>query len=289
MENSLHTNKNNITPDDLFSKLDVNWDKSKEDVWQQFSEKLNNRKEDRIRRLKFYKAKLAAAAAILLIIGISALMGHYTKSVSTTNAQHLSYELSDGSKIYLNSNTTITYKPLLWYFSRKVNLKGEAFFEVTKGDRFVVESELGKTCVLGTSFNIFARTNNYRVTCLTGKVSVENKSAIQKIMLEPNQKAVIEKNGELKKSIDTMAKQSTLWMKNEFIFTSTPLYEVFEEIERQYNIKISGKYSPDYIYTGNFNKKQSVETTLDLVCRPFDITFVKISNNEYQLSNINNE
>ncbi len=112
------------------------------------------------------------AAAVALLVGISVLMQVYTKTITIPAGQHSHILLRIMSHVRLNAQTTLSYKPLLWKFSRKVSLEGEAYFEVQKGKKFEVISTNGKTVVLGTSFNIYSRNNNYQVTCVTGKVRV---------------------------------------------------------------------------------------------------------------------
>ena len=78
--------------------------------------------------------------------------------------------------------------------------------------------------------------------------------------------------------------QSLSWLNNKFSFTSIPLPKVFEEISRQYGIKIKVSEGIDNIYTGTFNKSTSVENVLNLVCRPFNLKFTKKSENEFIIS-----
>ena len=99
--------------------------------------------------------------------------------------------LPDGSIAQLNGSSTLKYHPYWWNISRNISLEGEAFFEVAKGSKFSVESKNGTTSVLGTSFNIYARSNQYEVVCVTGKVWVENATGEVSTIITPNQKAVL--------------------------------------------------------------------------------------------------
>jgi ferric-dicitrate binding protein FerR (iron transport regulator) len=67
--------------------------------------------------------------------------------------------------------------------------------------------------------------------------------------------------------------QATGWMQGKFAFTETPLAEVVAEIERRYDIRVIPDYNPDYLYTGNFSKTERPEEVLEIIGKPFGITF----------------
>jgi hypothetical protein len=58
---------------------------------------------------------------------------------------------------------------------------------------------------------------------------------------------------------------------------------VINEISRQYNISISSKVTREYFYTGYFSKDRSPEDVLDFICKPFGLTFARISGDEYEI------
>jgi len=68
-----------------------------------------------------------------------------------------------------------------------------------------------------------------------------------------------------------------------FSFTSRPLALVFNEIARQYGIRLTIKSSVDFLYTGYFTKNRPAEETLTLVCTPFGLNFARISEKEYEI------
>jgi ferric-dicitrate binding protein FerR (iron transport regulator) len=148
-----------------------------------------------------------------------------------------------------------------------------------------VESDRASTAVLGTSFNIFSRGSRYEVVCLTGKVAVYTPGNKSEVLLDPNQKAILDDSGKLNTDSDIEAKQSISWTDNEFFFTSVPLPLVFDEIKRQYGINIIYNNIGDNLtYTGNFSRKQDIDTILDLVCKPFGIKFEMSRELTYLLS-----
>jgi transmembrane sensor len=227
--------------------------------------------------------KILIAASVVLIIGATLFCSLYTTSVDCSRGEHLAQTLPDGSKVQLNSESSISYSPYWWYFNRSITLKGEAFFEVKKGKKFTVKSTLGNTTVLGTSFNIFARNNTYKVLCTTGKVQVSTANKKNSVTLEPNQLAELKNQTILKRSSNVQANNIIAWKDNKFNFIATPLIEVFQEIERQYDVKLDIKGIPQHLHTGYFSKNKKVESTLNLICLTFNLKFKKTKNKNYKI------
>jgi len=227
---------------------------------------------------------IAMAAGLALLIGMSALIGFYTKTVNVPAGQHLEVYLPDNSTVMLNAQSTLSYKPFLYKLARTVKFEGEAWFDVMKGKQFEIISDKGKTIVLGTTFNIYSRNSDYQVTCISGKVKVLEIAGTQEVTLNPGQQAAINADGALaiQTGIDTEMTMS--WINNKFSFTSAPLVRVFEEIGRQYGVEIIVPAGLEKTYTGTFVKDNSVENVLNLVCRPFDLNFTRKSDNEYSIT-----
>jgi transmembrane sensor len=271
----------------MISLTSIQWDKSKEQVWSELEQKMESL-ETPVKT--FYlrpRMSMAAAAVIILLVGISVLMQLYTKTINISPGQHSSIYLPDKSKVKINAQSTLSYKPIAWIFSRRVRFEGEAYFEVQKGKKFVVSSGIGRTTVLGTSFNIYSRNDQYRVTCISGTVKVEEKTYNREVVLNAGQKAELDFKGALQVFSGINTEQTLSWLTNRFSFTSVPVKQVFEEVTRQYNITISLQEGIDKIYTGTFDKSKSADTVLNLVCRPLNLTFIQKSQNEYFVSESN--
>lgn len=224
----------------------------------------------------------SAAAIFIMFLGITGFMRFYSVSLYAPAGQHLSKTLPEGSKVHLNAGTTLTYHPYWWRFGRILELEGEAYFEVVKGNRFMVRSALGSTEVLGTSFNIYARNNEYKVHCLTGQVRVESDKGKSKI-LESNQSVTISVGEGLKYQSDVKVENVISWTSNKFVFTSVPLNEVLKEIERQFDITIELETGIEGEYTGNFQRGSSVKNILDMIARPFGLRVEQIHQDKYRL------
>ena len=133
-----------------------------------------------------------------------------------------------------------------------------------------MKSNKNEVNVLGTSFNVFARTEKYSVTCVTGKVEV--KANNERRTLTPNMQLIL-RNGVLDVSENKETLQSIGWTQNKFSFIGVPLSDVIHEIERQYNINITTSSNLNYLYTGNFSKEKKPEEVLEIIGKPFGIIF----------------
>jgi transmembrane sensor len=280
-KNINHLSDNSKDPMESFSGTYIDWGKSKEQVWLELEKRMDSSKPVKVKVMFIPWIKLATAAVFVLLIGFSVFMTLYTKTFVVPIAQHSVSYLPDGSSVHMNAQSSISYKPLLWIFSRNVRFEGEAFFEVQKGIKFQVVSDKGTTEVLGTSFDIYARDNDYNVTCITGNVKVTESKNNQAVILDPGQKATLNNAGKLIIQSGSDIEQVLSWMNNKLNFTSVPLTDVFKEIERQYGVVIIIPENLDKIYTGTFRIDSPLEQTLDLVCKPFNLSFTLKSKDEY--------
>ncbi len=219
---------------------------------------------------QFSFLKIAASVAILVA---SSILVYVTNNVTikVDNGLSQSVTLPDGSIVQINATSELSYNKLTWNWSRALNLEGEAFFEVQKGEKFTVISKLGSTQVLGTSFNIFARNNSYKVQCYTGKVVVTSNKTDKQVQLLPgNGVSII--NHDLT-AFDFNNKANKDWRQGEFYFENTPIKEVFNTLARQYNVKVYLDASlENQEYTGYFNNKD-LQKSLKLICEPIGLSY----------------
>ncbi len=255
-----------------FPEIELPFTKNKDDVWAQLSSAIDSEatpeevtKAHNVRLL--YLKPLAFAAAIVAVMLMLVLFaGLYSKSISTGAGEHLVCVLPDNSSVELNAASTLSYKPLWWWFNREVKFEGEGFFKVQKGEQFDVVSYKGTTSVLGTSFNIYARQDDYTVTCLTGRVKVANIESGLSTEITPNQQAEVLKDGSVISHQLSNTSDVISWKDNMFTFTAMPISKVFEEIERQYGVSIITKEQLKFNYTGNFTKNQAADSIMHNIC-----------------------
>ncbi|BDD12362.1 sensor (plasmid) [Fulvitalea axinellae] len=274
---------------DFFKELDSPFDQSEDELWESIAARTVDKpaegpvadktpkikKEAKVVRMSWLQ--YSAAACALLLLGFGLFARFYTVTVYSKKGQHLTHTLPDGSGVELNADTEIAYHPYWWNISRKVDLAGEAFFDVAKGKNFRIESEKGVTQILGTSFNIYARGEEYKVFCKTGKVRVSNNSSDVRMVINPGELAVVD-NKTLRGHISKASATETLsWKENKFVFKSRKLDIVLTEIERQFDvqIKINSKTSSELLYEGYFSKDKSVEKVLDKICLSLNLKYEK--------------
>lgn len=272
---------NNHKIDKLNSMLEVSYNESKEDIWKAMEVKMKEPvKMKPLQRSSFTKV-LSIAASIAILLGAASFFRFYKKSFVTKSGVRQTIELPDGSVAKLNGESELEYHPYWWNIKRDVVLEGEAYFEVAKGKKFSVKSNNGTTWVLGTSFNIYTRDNNYEVVCLTGKVRVQNSTGNASGIITPNQKAIL--NSEQFDISETNAQQSVGWIQNNFFFTSENIERVFKEIAITYGVEIKVNINQELLYSGNFSKTNQIEEVLNLVCKSLNLKFVKEQSKTYKI------
>jgi ferric-dicitrate binding protein FerR (iron transport regulator) len=267
---------------DFFKSSTVQYSRSKEEVWADMESKLSRNPKGKVMQVNFKKLIwYSAAAVIIMSLGLISFIRLYSVNVFVPNGQHTKIDLPDGSIVTLNANSSLSYYPYWWRFSRQLDFSGEAFFEVKKGKKFVVKSELASTSVLGTSFNIYARKDEYKVNCITGRVMVETRNNESAIIIKNEYTIVNQENKIVKLQDENITKSSIAWIQNEFVFTSMPLKNIYEEIERQFDIEIIGKENLNGISSFNSKRGSSAEEMINLIGRPFGLKCIKISERKY--------
>ncbi len=269
--------------DRLLENASFNYSRSKDDVWNVLKEKMDTEVEKEAPVVPVFsqwaRMGIAAAIALLLLAGIGS--GFYTVDIEANAGQTRNIELPDGSKVQLNSETTLSYKPIAWYWNRTATLEGEAFFEVVRGSTFSVTSSQGTTSVLGTSFNIYSRGNDYQVFCETGKVSVEVNDDL--VILDPGQMANVDPKMGLVKQENVRKEYVLSWTLNKFIYNTTALAKVVDDIERHYDVDVQMDINnpTNYYYTGIFDRSIDAESALEIVCHSFDFSLISISDRSF--------
>jgi len=261
-------------------KIRPDWPKSKEETWNELFEPLVDQPTlqhsvNSPRQYEMVHSNICfpfpayyAAAVILFAVLLTGFL--YTKTTTTIRGEHTVVQLPDRSTVTLNAESKLSYKPYTWFISRKVNLQGEACFDVRQGNRFSVQSGRNQTNVLGTTFNVYTRHDMYRVTCLTGKVEVY--AGGETAVLTPMMQAVFDKR-EFTVSNNISPAAATGWIAGKFVFDNTPLSEVIAEVERQYNIDVAPDYDPNHLFSGNFSHTDTPEETLEIIGKAFGIKF----------------
>ena len=249
---------------------------SRDIIWANINSQIQDAKlndEVKIRKIKFsLKYQLSAAASILILIGTFYLFNLNKQIICYTQQGEIAEcSLPDKSVVILNADSKISYNKRNWNKSREINLTGEAKFKVKKGSLFTVNTNKGNVRVLGTSFNVFARNDDFKVSCFTGKVQVqlENSNAV---ILTQGLETQIGSNNQLNSPERFNISHVGKWENGEFYYSDEKIKNVFHEIERQFNVKIITKNIGNRYYTGYFSNK-NLEDALEMVCLPMNLKY----------------
>ena len=153
--------------------------------------------------------------------------------------------LPDGTKVWLNAGSKISYTQGFSIVNRLVKLVGEGYFEVARNEQlpFRVSSENLQVSVLGTKFNFrdYPTDAEATVSLAEGRVALDDltHSGKETIYLMPNQRAVMNKqNGSIVVE-DYTVSNSIQWTNGNLIFDGEPLKDIINDLERSYNVKIT--------------------------------------------------
>lgn len=232
------------------------------------------------------KMAIGIAASIILALVIYISIDKSWKSDSPTamitkncpKGEKLHLKLSDGSEVWLNSDSRITFPEYFEKNSRSINLEGEAFFEVVKNEQkpFVVLTSNAQIKVVGTSFNV----NNHSIdnitetTVVSGTVLVSSSLKSQTVTLVENQHVKVDAKGQLLKEENINSESIIDWKDNNLFFNDVSLAEVFKEIEPWFNIKI--QVNDESIYRKKLRAKfmnPSLTQLLDHISKVMDIEY----------------
>lgn len=212
--------------------------------------------------------RYSIAASIILLIGCLSYFSFFNETTYTSGyGEQLAFNLPDGSKVILNSKSTISFNKYNWDNHRQLTLDGEAYFDVEKGNTFTVNTNLGNVNVLGTEFNVNATDDYFNVFCYEGKVKVDDHINSSSHILTPHlgyQNIKHQKTFNFSENND-----QPLWLQHQSVFKSTPIKHVFQALEKHYNLKFTyTKFDDTTLFTGVFpnnNQNIALETVLKSV------------------------
>ncbi len=218
----------------------------------------------------------AAAAIVILLLSIYSVNSYLSnKVIKTQFAEQTEITLPDGTEVTLNAGSKLAWNDKQFTKKRQLTLNGEAYFNVKKGDEFIIKTKLGTVEILGTQLNIFSRNNTFWVSCVSGKVSVTANNA-HKIIL-PGELVKLTPNGLIKTRKNNI-EQTISWKQGVFYFEDKPLISIFAELERQFDVSIQYENLEDRLITVSFSNKKLNEA-LDIVCIPMGLNY-EVDNNQ---------
>jgi transmembrane sensor len=216
--------------------------------------------------------------------------------------------LPDGTTVWLNAGSVLTYPPSFYSPNREVTLDGEAFFDVVKDPAhpFIVHASNMNIKVLGTSFNVkaYSRDKTIETTLIKGAVEISRKDApnAPRILLRPNEKLIFHalpptrsQETPVTGTVEVAALKpykgpddviETAWIRNRLEFRGDSFEDLASKMERWYNVRISFavdsmRQDPQYRFTGSF-EKESVSEALDALKLTAKFNY-KIDNNDIEI------
>lgn len=243
--------------------------------------------------IKHYKAFIAVAAAILILIiaGASWLMRSPDEPASadaavirpkesvrraTERSEYKYLLLPDSTQVWLNAESTLEFpQTFAGKKRREVVLKGEAYFDVKHADKmpFLIYTGKVSTEVLGTAFNIKAYPDMEKITVSVkrGKVKV-NYNDHQVALLIHGQQVSIGQRQESVKEKQIREEESSAWHEGNLVYDDYLVSDIIADLARIYDVKIdlSAKEVGDMRVSTSFRREHGIESALDIICRLTD-------------------
>ena len=234
-----------------------------------------------VRKLNWLRPVLGLTGTIVIALGIYFMFFFsFLTEVTTLASQKTTVELPDSSVVTLNASSELSYNKNRWNSNREVNLDGEAYFKVAKGEVFDVITDNGVVTVVGTQFNVKQRNAFFEVSCYEGIVRVTTKNEIHELKAGDGFRLQMG-SGSLRK-INYQAPQ---WIKAISDFEAVPFGEVISELERQYGISIQFEgIEPNRLFTGGF-VHDNLENALRSITEPQGLTYILESEKQVRIIN----
>lgn len=263
---------------EAFSYIPLMDEKPGENVLNEMEDKLFSKSiifEKTEKKVIYWRRYISVAALLAVIFGCGLWIKSLEVKFETGNNEQLAFVLPDKSEVKLNENSSAEYNRLLFFFSKNVRMEGEAYYVVTKGKKFTVETPTHKISVLGTRFMV-SETDKFDVYCYEGRVMVES--------LDKKDVKILTK-GRSFRSDKILQEDQPGWVSHNYVFNNAPLIDVIEAVEKEYEISIENKeICRGLLFTGSFPAKD-LNTALEIVLGPYRMIWEQISPKCYKINN----
>lgn len=226
-----------------------------------------------------FLSRVRVGAAILVVMLASAGVwyagssGMFQKeqffTVASVRGQSSSIALPDGSKAWLNGESSLIYSSRYGADNRTIELDGEGFFRVAKnsGSPFIVKVRDVEITAIGTSFNVDAYEEDYpiKVTLETGRIDIKRKGHEQDVELKPGMQARIDGENIDVSVVDT--ELYTSWHKGQIVFKNEKLKTITDQLEKLYDVEFIYKSDSlqNFRYRGTIRLDHSILKALDML------------------------
>lgn len=223
------------------------------------------------------------AAMVLLILGIGGLGGYYIskdhfevadwgmQQYSATKGSVGIVEFADGTKVWLNSGSKLTYHEDHKSKQRQAELTGEAYFEVAHREDFPLLVKVGPIVVrdLGTVFNIkaYPEDKTIETSLVEGRADILNATGQSLVELKPGESALYYPEDQKIEMKSTELNVLSAWRDGKFVIRDQRLEDIFTELSRWYDIEFQFENQSlrDYRYTGNIKKSTTAQQVLKML------------------------
>ncbi len=244
-----------------------------------------------VQKLQF-RQWLPYAAAVVFLLGFTTFVHLYlnlanktenyslqTYKVLVDKGQRASVILPDGTKVWLNSHSELTYNGNYGKGNRQVILSGEGYFEVAKDStsRFIVKAGEMKVEALGTTFNVKAYQEDKELTTTLFEGKVRTSIGKDEFILKPDESLSFDKSSRRMVVSDDLAAYARMWKENELVFKGVTMEEVAVMLDRLYNVKVrfASEKVKHYRFSGVI-KNNSLENVIELISLTSPIMYKKV-------------
>ena len=186
-------------------------------------------------------------------------------------------ELSDGTQIWINSESSLRFPERFGGAQREVFVEGEIYLEVAHNEAwpFVVSTPSGRVTVLGTAFNVraYRSEEEEQVTLASGKVKIDYPTASRSLMLSPEEQSVWA-DGKIEKRRVNPALYCS-WHEGKWLFENCPLEDIMALVARRYNVSVVWEEDAlrTMTFSGEIRHFEQVESVLRILELADDIAF----------------
>ncbi|MBS0032461.1 FecR family protein [Chitinophaga sp. 22321] len=190
-------------------------------------------------------------------------------TISTPKGGEYQVVLPDGSHVWLNAASSIRFPAAFSGSSRKVDITGEAYFEVVSNASapFLVTSGNHRVEVLGTGFNIQSYHNDVNITTTLLQGSIRVSAGTQTRILKPGQQTKVnqDNNNTIQLINDADTEEALAWRNGKFIFNDADLPAVVRQLERWYDVTIDYKGLSGYRFNGEIPRTAHLSKVLKMM------------------------
>lgn len=208
-------------------------------------------------------------------------------TLSTPKGGQFRLVLPDGSIVFLNAASSVTFPSFFTGNTREVAVTGEAYFEVatkiagtqkvpfTVNVRSVAGKEKARVEVLGTHFNIMGYDDEARMvtTLLEGAVKVVSAGSNETRLLEPGKQSVLNPETGAQRVSDANEEQAVAWKNGYFYYERADIRTIMRQLERWYNIAVEYNTIPSKKFSGTLPRKEKVSKVLEMLELTGNVTF----------------